>query len=98
WSLGTRGVGVVIRNYQVIHLSAASFRCPDIQVAEADEADLASVKKLLVGWPAFGIVRAFADSCRLFQSVYGPRFPGLRFVTWHENRSTDRFLTEDKSI
>ena len=98
WSLGTPGVGVVIRNYQVIHLSAASFRYPDIQLAQAVEADLAEVKELLLGWPAFGIVRAFADSCRLFQSVYGSRVAGLRFTHRRENRSTGTFLTEAKSI
>ena len=94
WSLGTPGVGVVIRNYQVIHLSAASCRYADIQAAEAMEADLVETKVLLLGWAVFGIVRAFAESCRLFKSAFGSKFPDLRFVSRHENISTDRSITE----
>ena len=98
WSLGTPGVGVVIRNYQVIHLSAASFRHADIQAAQATESDLAGTKARLLEWPAFRIVRAFADSCRLFQSVLGPKFPDVRFIDRHENISTDMHLTEAQAI
>lgn len=98
WSLGTPGVGVVIRNYQVIHLSAASFRFTNIQAAEATEADLAETKALLLEWAAFGIVRAFAESCRLFNSAFGSKFPDLRFVSRHENISTDRSITEAEAI
>lgn len=98
WSLGTPGVGVVIRNYQVIHLSAASFRFADIQAAEATEVDLAETKALLRGWAAFGIVRAFAESCRLFKSAFGSKFPDLRFVSRHENSSTDQSFTKAEAV
>jgi hypothetical protein len=58
------------------------------------EADLAETKVLLLEWAAFGIVRAFAESCSLFKSAFGSKFPDLRFVSRHENISADRSITE----
>ena len=87
WALDSNEGGVVVRNYQVIHLSAASFRAPHIYLATAGEADLADAAGLLEAWACFGIVDRFAESCRLFQARIAPHFPGLQFKPVHDNAS-----------
>jgi len=98
WSLNTSGAGVVIRNYQVIHLSDASFRSSDIQSANARENDLAQAKTLIDSFPAIGIVRLFAESCRLFENTYRPIFPSLKLYHVRDNISENGSLTETESI
>jgi hypothetical protein len=90
--------GVVIRNYQVVHLSAASVRCENIQLARATAADLMQAKALLAEWPVFGMVRRFADSCRLFVARYCRDFPELRLHDVQENVSTDAGLDEATAL
>ena len=62
--------GVVIKNYQVIHLSAASFRNTAIQSVRAGYDDLLQAQTLLFNWPAFGIVENYDKSLALFSAVY----------------------------
>ncbi|MCW3475606.1 sulfotransferase family protein [Limobrevibacterium gyesilva] len=88
------GGGVVIRNYQVIHLSAASFRTPHIWHTHATASDLRKARALLRSWPAFGIVRRFADSLRWFDRAYGTRFPGLFAGEVHANSTNPAFRSE----
>lgn len=77
WALrGERG-SVVIRNYQVIHLSHASWRNKDILEAEANDADFAESRELLDKWGVAGIVESFGISIRVFQTLYGAALPGL---------------------
>jgi hypothetical protein len=92
--LPRRDTGVVIRNYQVVHLSAASVRCDNIQLAHATASDLIQAKALLAEWRVFGLVRQFAESCRLFNAHYGGAFPQLRLYDIHENVSTDVTLSD----
>jgi hypothetical protein len=89
--------GVVIRNYQVVHLSEASFRCEHIQLAEASPADLEHAKAVLAEWGVFGLVRRFADSCKLFSAYYGRDFPELVLQDTAENVSTSASLTDDQA-
>ena len=60
---------VVIRNYQVVHLSQASWRCKDILDAEADRSDLEEAKALLTRWGVAGIIETYAHSLKAFQSL-----------------------------
>nr|WP_294519040.1 sulfotransferase family 2 domain-containing protein [uncultured Rhodopila sp.] len=98
WALDTPGAGVVIRDYQVIHLSDATFRQSDIQLATPTCDDLAQVQTILSSWPAFGLVRQFAASCSLFQARYAPFFPELRLSFVRENVSPNSLATEADAI
>jgi hypothetical protein len=89
WSLATRGHGAVLRDHQVGHLSGA----PHQGAQETTRFHLEQVKALLASLPAFGIVRQFAQSCRLFNARYRPFLPGARFMSWAENFTGD--VTQD---
>ena len=79
WALGHERGSIVIRNYQVVHLSRASWRCKDILDTEAGPTDLEEAKALLTGWGVAGIVEAYALSIKTFQALYGSFLPGLEF-------------------
>lgn len=80
--------GLVIKNYQVIHLSDASFRHDPILKAGAQPHDLNQAEKLLFSWPIFGIVEAYEKSLELYQTLYSRRILGLQLpVTWR-NKTT----------
>ncbi|HET7883991.1 MAG TPA: hypothetical protein VFL55_24100, partial [Acetobacteraceae bacterium] len=96
--LSMRDQGVVIRNYQVVHLSSASIRSSHIQLACATGRDLVEVKALLASWRVFGIVRRFADSCRLLSAHYCPLFPDLRLRAIRENVSTDAEVSDREAL
>jgi hypothetical protein len=95
--LDTPGLGVAIRNYQVFHLSDATFRAGNTTL-DSTRDDLAQAQALVASWPAFGLARAFAASCDLFMSVYGPLSPDLRLHPLHENISPDHAVTEDDAL
>lgn len=63
-------LGVVIKNYQVIHLSEASFGNASIQSARAGPCELLQAQNLLFNWPAFGIVEHYDKSLALFSEKY----------------------------
>lgn len=81
--------GVVIRNYQVIHLSDASFREADILKASAFESDYEQAKSLLSTWPAVGIVERFSDSMKLFSFCYRKILGGKQFSNVWLNRTQE---------
>ena len=88
WALehGRDEGGVVIRDYQVIHLSQASFRGHILQ-AHANPADLDEVKELLESWGIFGIVEGYAHSARRFQRAFALDTPELDFTDVWANRT-----------
>ena len=79
WALRHSIGSVVIRNYQVVHLSQASWRCKHILDAEAGQRDFEDAKALLTDWGVAGVVENYALSARTFQALYGPFLPGLEF-------------------
>jgi Sulfotransferase family len=96
WALDTPGVPV--RNYQVIHLSQASFRVANIAEAVACQADLREVRDFLNSLPFFGLVRRFEESCRGFEACYGRTFPALRMRPVRENASTEDAPSEEAAL
>jgi hypothetical protein len=89
WALdaGRREGGVVIRNYQVVHLSDASFREGNVVLAEATSKDLARASSLLQSFGRVGIVERFAASLAMFQAAYAPALPELRLEPRWSNRA-----------
>jgi hypothetical protein len=78
WALdGGRG-GIVIRNYQTVHLSSATFRNGSVLDAQPGASDLREARDLVESWDGVGIVDDYERSLRLFERVYGDVFPGLR--------------------
>ncbi|MEN6437272.1 MAG: hypothetical protein ABFD97_01680, partial [Syntrophobacter sp.] len=97
WALDSRG-GVVIRDYQVTHLSDASFRDDCILDARTTPEDLEQACDLLGEWGLVGIVESYAASAELIQRAYGPRLPELNFeVTW-QNRTQTVVRTLDEQL
>ena len=82
--------GVVIRNYQVVHLSAASFRHNHIYKIEAERADLREAMEFLRALPFFGIVDNFDMSLRVLEHLARPIWPKFTAVPTAENASPDR--------
>jgi hypothetical protein len=88
WALSANSIGgVVIKNYQVIHLSDASFRTKSILNATAQPTDLQQAKNLLFSWPAFGIVEFYEKSITLLQTRYSEFIPDLKLPIVHINRT-----------
>jgi hypothetical protein len=99
WALDGGVGGIVIRDYQVVHLSDASFTKGGILAAEADAADLHEAKDLLSGWGVVGIVEDYAGSAARFQAAYGKRFPELRFdVIWANRTSSEQRIDRDDRL
>jgi hypothetical protein len=87
WVLdGGRG-GIVIRNYQTVHLSEASFRDGSVLDARPTERDLAQALDLLESWGVAGVVDRYDASVAVFQALYGPELPDLRLDTVWLNRT-----------
>ena len=79
----------MIRNYQVIHLSEASFRGQSILDAEALQSDLQSARSLLDGWGYAGLVEDYEASAVHYESQYRADFPGLILADqWHNKTSS----------
>ena len=94
WSLNTRGEGAVLANHQVQFLSDAAYRTQAPRNWRATPADLKQASALLQNLPAFGLVRRFAQSCRLFNSAYRPALPAVFFHDRSENSTHTAFQTE----
>lgn len=89
WALESRDDGgIVIRDYQVVHLSAASFCAPSILFAEATYADLDCACGLIDEWGVVGIVEEFDRSVAVFQHLYEPKIPSLNLQSTWLNRTT----------
>ena len=87
-----------LRNYQVVHLSRASFRSADASQAVASSEDLSEVRDLLRSLRFFGLVRRFEESCRGFEACYARTFPGLRMRPVRANASTNEMLSESEAL
>ena len=98
WSLATRGPGAVLRDHQVLHLSNGAFRAGDDHAWPATGADLAQAQATIAAWPAFGLVRRFAESCRLFNTLYRPAFPALHLFDMAENTTGRPGLTDEAAL
>ena len=87
WALREEPGSIVIRDYQVVHLSHASWRCGHILDARADETDLAEACALLDGWGMAGVVEQYERSIDAYQARYAPLLPGLELAYDCENVS-----------
>lgn len=97
WALRNERGSIVIRNYQVAHLSDASWRCQNILDAETNRDDLEQARNLLTTWGIAGIVESYALSASLYQKRYGPLLPELAFRNLRENStSTISGILEDQ--
>lgn len=100
WCLndGRRQGGVVIRNYQVVHLSSSSFRNGHVYLAEPDESDLQDTLQFLNSIPFFGIVEEFAASLRLLEHTLRPIRLDFRAGNVMDNVSPDRIASFEERI
>lgn len=87
-----------LRDYQVIHLSHASFRVAGVSEAVARREDLLEVRHFLRSLRFFGLVRRFEESCRGFEACYGRTFRALKMRAVRENASTDESLSETAAL
>jgi len=97
WALDNPRASVPIFDYQVYHLSDASFR-PDNPELASTAQDLAQARALIASLPAFGLVRRFAESCALLATHYTPLLPALRLYDVRENTSPETARTEAQSL
>ena len=87
WALDGGENGIVIRDYQVVHLSDASFRTANLYETMANSDDLRQGCALLAEWGVVGIVERFAASCAQFQAAYGKLVPALKLEPVWRNRT-----------
>ena len=93
WALSENDEGgIVIKNYQVIHLSDASFREKSILSAEANTSDLQQAETLLFSWPVFGVVEYYEKSIALFNSYYGRYFDKKTLEVEWVNKSWNKII------
>lgn len=95
WALDEAPGSIVIRDYQVVHLSDASWRSNHILHARAEEADLEQAAALLDHWGVAGVVEEFERSIDVYQALYKPLLPDLNLGYDRENASETRQLPED---
>ncbi|WP_426662535.1 hypothetical protein [Rhodanobacter aciditrophus] len=88
WALRKESGSIVIRDYQVVHLSDASWRGGDILKAVATQADLEQARDLLSNWGMAGIVEEFELSTAVFQSKYSKYLPELEFLPKWDNATS----------
>lgn len=95
WVLeGSGGGRSVVRDYQVLHLSNASFRPPHCATLE----DLEQVKGLLNEWGVFGIVRRFNESLVLYEKFYGKHFPEIDWSPVKVNVTNQSYVSDDDEM
>lgn len=88
WALREEPGSIVIRDYQVVHLSDASWRCDHILKARALPEDMAQACALISSWGVVGVVELFDLSIRTYQALYGPWVPSLALDPRTENSTT----------
>lgn len=98
WALRRERGSIVIRNYQVVHLSDASWRSRDILDAEAEAGDLEQACGLLTSWGIAGIVERFAESVCAFQRCYAQILPDLDLRDVHANATSTPSLSAEARI
>ncbi|MBE7211033.1 MAG: sulfotransferase family 2 domain-containing protein [Gluconacetobacter diazotrophicus] len=87
------GLGRVVCDYQVFHLSSASAWAPVLPVVTGDH--LGEASDLLREWGYVGVVERFDAALAEYQRRYAPWFRGLRFPSAHENRSAGSIAGSD---
>jgi hypothetical protein len=90
--------GVVIKNYQVVHLSNASLRNGHIYRAEAEENDVAEALQFLDSIPFFGIVEEFAKSIRLLEETLRPAWHNFSAENTLENVAPNRIPIYEERV
>jgi len=98
WVLQESSGAVVVRNYQTIHLSNASFRAAHIYDAKANDDDLREAIAFLESIPVVGIVERFADSVAQFSKQISQKIMPVRFEECRENLSTARTGTLEERL
>jgi len=90
WALGGGRGGIVVHNYQVVHLSDASFREGHILDSKATHRDLKQACDLISEWGIVGIVESFAQSVSIFQEACKAKIPGIQLrPVWHNRTAFD---------
>jgi hypothetical protein len=85
WGLSKEPGSIVIRDYQVVHLSEASWRGGDILKTIANKSDLDEACALLSQWQMAGVVEQFPLSLDTYQAMYAPHLPSLELTPRWEN-------------
>jgi hypothetical protein len=98
WALKKEPGSIVIRDYQVVHLSDASWRGGNILDTEATAADLEQACRLLSDWGVAGVVEEFELSATVFQTMYGSHLPSLEFLPRWENATCKESVSTDERI
>lgn len=98
WALRKEPGSIVVLNYQVVHLSDASWRAKHILDARAEPSDLEQARHLLSGWEIAGVVEQFDLSAQVFQRAYGPHLPDLMFLPYWENATTKAPSLPDEHV
>lgn len=86
---------IVVRNYQVVHLSEASFNSKGILHAQASEDNLAECIGMLNKWPFVGIVEDFGGSMHLLNKVLTDYDMGFIVPQKHSNKTTNDVLCQN---
>jgi hypothetical protein len=92
WGLSKKPGSIVIRNYQVVHLSEASWRGGNILKTAANKSDLDGACALLSDWCIAGVVEQFPLSIQIYQAMYGSHFPGLELKPRWENATCQQVI------
>ena len=91
WALSSDSCngGVVIKNYQVIHLSDTSFRGENILDVSASLDDLDQAKCFIQNLPVYGLVEKFNDSILKYENFLGKYFKGINLLNIRLNSMFD---------
>ena len=81
---------VVIKNYQVIHLSEATFREKSILSAKATILDLEQAESLLLSFPVVGIVESYKESIQLINYCYRDYLKNDLTIHWLNKSSINK--------
>jgi len=98
WALSGAPGGVVIRDYQVIHLSSASFHRDGILQAVATELHFREARRIIDSWQVIGVVDQYAQSIELMETVYRQYFPDLKISYEHENVTNSAHRAADIEV
>ncbi len=93
WALAAQK-GLVVRNYQTVHFSSASFTAGGILNATATEANLAEAIDTLASWRFVGIVEEFAKSIEGFNVCYREQLAGKQLKVFRANTTREDELDE----
>lgn len=93
WGLSKQPGSIVIRDYQVVHLSEASWRGGNILKTVANKSDLDEACVLLSSWGMAGVVEQFQLSVQTYQAMYGPLVPNLELAPRWENATCQQDIS-----